>query len=448
MPNEISYYIHFLIFIEMNMRHAILEAFALIKRSEFVHHVIETFVTRILMIVIGLLTSVVVTRLLGPEGRGLFAVATTISAIGVQFGNLGLHASNTYYVARDRSALPALTGNTLFTSFLMGGMGAAIAYAIFSAWPNISPIKGLLLVISLIWIPFGLAYALLQNLLLGINKVRAYNKIDLVSKTLTLAAIIALAIQGTVSPESVLSVSLILLVATFAWCLWHLWTEFREFPTPSLPLFLTSFQYGFKAYLAAFLSAMIFRIDVLMINHMIGEEQTGYYSVATGLCNLLYILPVVVGTILFPKLSSSDDQASRWSLTFKTACVVGAVMLFASVMLVLLGKYVIIFLYGNKFRASYLPFVIMLPGVLVWSVESIFRKFLNTDPEKGFRIEIVYIWSIVIPMNIVLNFILIPRIGTVGAAIASTASFLTVAALVLIFSFREARRLELVSSTK
>lgn len=432
----------------MNSKKIISKTWIRIRHSEFMLNIVETFATRILLIVIGLLSSVVITRLLGPEGRGLFAVATTISAIGIQLGNLGLHASNTYYVARDRSALPALTGNTLVISLMVGGVTAVSAYVIFSLLPNLSPIKGLLLVISLIWIPFGLGYMLLQNLLLGINKVRAYNKIDLVSKALTLAAIIALAIQGTVSPESVLSVSLILLVATFAWCLWHLWTEFREFPTPSLPLFLTSFQYGFKAYLAAFLSAMIFRIDVLMINHMIGEEQTGYYSIATGLCSLLYTLPVVVGTILFPKLSSSDHQLSRWHLTLNTAYVVGAVMLFACVVSAIVGEYAITFLYGSEFRVSYFPFVIMLPGVLVWSVESIFRKFLNTDPEKGFRIEVVYIWSMVIPMNIALNFILIPRIGTVGAATASTVSFLTVAALVLIFSFREARRLKLVFSTK
>jgi len=394
------------------MRHAILEAFALIKRSEFVHHVIETLVTRILMIVIGLLTSVVVTRLLGPEGRGLFAVATTISAIGVQFGNLGLHASNTYYVARDRSALPALTGNTL--------------------------------VISLIWIPFGLAYRLLQNLLLGINKVRAYNKIDLVSKALTLAAIMALAIQGTVSPESVLSVSLILLAVTFAWCLRHLWTEFREFPTPSLPLFLTSFQYGFKAYLAAFFSAMVFRIDVLMINHIIGQEQTGYYSVAASLCNLLYTLPIVVGTILFPRLSASDDQAGRWRLTIKTASVVGSVMLSACILSVFLGKPAIVFLYGDKFSASYLPFIIMLAGVLILSIESVFRKFLNSDPVKGFRIEVVYIWSLVLPLNIGLNYILIPRNGIAGAAAASSISIFVAAIYVLIFTLKEANSIGLL----
>ncbi len=75
--------------------------------------IVETYATRILLIAIGFATTVIISRTLGPSGRGLFAVAAAIGAIGIQFGNLGLHASNTYYVAKDRELLPVLVGNTL-----------------------------------------------------------------------------------------------------------------------------------------------------------------------------------------------------------------------------------------------------------------------------------------------------------------------------------------------
>ena len=55
----------------------------------------ETFSTRILLIVVSLITSVFVARALGPEGRGLYAIALTVSMLGIQFSNLGLHSSNT-----------------------------------------------------------------------------------------------------------------------------------------------------------------------------------------------------------------------------------------------------------------------------------------------------------------------------------------------------------------
>ena len=61
----------------------------------------ETYATRILLIGIGLVSAVIVARLLGPQGRGIYAVAAATGALGVQFGNLGLHTSNIYFVARD-----------------------------------------------------------------------------------------------------------------------------------------------------------------------------------------------------------------------------------------------------------------------------------------------------------------------------------------------------------
>lgn len=58
--------------------------------SDFVRKVAETFATGAFLRAIGLMTSVIVTRALGPEGRGLYGVAVTVGAIGVQFGNMGL----------------------------------------------------------------------------------------------------------------------------------------------------------------------------------------------------------------------------------------------------------------------------------------------------------------------------------------------------------------------
>ena len=109
-----------------------------IVASEFVRSAATTFATRIVLVGLGLATTVVVARSLGPEGRGLYAVALTIATLGVQLGNLGLHASNTYFVAKDRSLLSGLIGNTLVVTLGLGGLGAAVAGAVFHA--SVKPI--------------------------------------------------------------------------------------------------------------------------------------------------------------------------------------------------------------------------------------------------------------------------------------------------------------------
>src|SRR5215472_6205860 len=96
---------------------------AMSQKSGFWRNIAETYATRVVLLVLALAITIIVSRYLGPAGRGYFAVATAVGAIGVQFGNLGLHASNTYYVSKDRSLLATLMGNTLVISFGLGGLG-------------------------------------------------------------------------------------------------------------------------------------------------------------------------------------------------------------------------------------------------------------------------------------------------------------------------------------
>src|SRR5438552_2245317 len=56
------------------------------RTSDFVRKVLETYSTQISLMCLGLITTVAVTRVLGPEGRGLYAVAMAIGVLGVQFG--------------------------------------------------------------------------------------------------------------------------------------------------------------------------------------------------------------------------------------------------------------------------------------------------------------------------------------------------------------------------
>src|SRR6266478_5579978 len=167
--------------------------------TELRRNVFESYGTRLLVVAVTFATAVVIARELGPTGRGLYAVAVAMGAIGVQFGNLGLQLSNTYHVAKDRALLPALIGNTLavvlgaWVVTLLGGIG-------FVFWPELSPVHGTLLMLALASVPVGLAYLLTQGLLLGVNEVRAYNQIECGSKLLALALISvpALLHRGTV----------------------------------------------------------------------------------------------------------------------------------------------------------------------------------------------------------------------------------------------------------
>lgn len=396
--------------------------------SDFVRKVAETFATRVLLIGIGLITSVIVARILGPEGRGLYAVAAAISVIGVQFGNLGLHASNTYYVVKDRSLLPALVGNTLVVSFAFGGGGAFAAWILFSLWPDLAPVNGFLLIIALTWVPFGLAYMLMQNLLLGLQEVRAYNVVELTTKILSVCLITVVIAFNLTSVETVFSAGLVSLFISFLWALYLLKSHLHKIPLPSLLLFKENIRYGLKAYIAAFFAFLVLRIDLLMVKSILGSEQAGYYSIATTMADMVFMLPVVIGTILFPKLSALSNVRRKWELTKKVLCGVGCLMLVLVVAAVFLAKPVTGFLYGKAFLPAVPAFIWLMPAILLLSLNTIMMNFFASI---GMPSIVVYSPGTAALLNIVLNIYLIPVRGCVGAAWSSIAAY----GMMLAFSF-------------
>ena len=396
--------------------------------SDFVQKVAETFVTKVAMIGIGLVTSVIVARSLGPEGRGLYAVAATIGAIGVQSGNLGLHASNTYYAARDRTLLPALVGNSIVVSFGFGTIGIAFIWFLFFFWPSLAPVHGLLLILSLIWIPFGLGYMLLQNLLLGIQEVRNYNKIELATKILGVSLLGLVIFLVNITVEKVFLAGLVALVIGFVWAFWRMKIYLVKAALPSLTLFKENIYYGLKAYLAAFFAFLVIRVDILMVKYMLGAEQTGYYSVAASMAEMVYILPVVVGTILFPKLSALSDIKEKWYLTKKVA--VGSVfgMIPVLAMAGFLAKPIVTVLYGKAFLPSVSAFFWLSPGILFLGVETVAVQFVNSI---GFPITVVMVWILASLLNVGLNMWAIPVYGIVGASMVSSLSYFVLFVLVI-----------------
>ena len=401
--------------------------------SDFIRKVGETLITRILLIGIGLATSVIIARALGPGGRGLYAVAATIGAIGVQFGNLGLHASNTYSLAGKPELLPKLVINSLLVSLLFGGLGCVLFWGVLLLWPNLVQIQGVLLILSVAWIPFGLAYLLFQNLLIGMQDIRSYNLIELGQKVLSLLMLGGVVLLHAVTVESIYLTGLISLVIGFVWALRRLKTRLLPFPSPSVSLFKENLRYGMKAYVAALFAFLVLRIDLLMIQYMRGAEETGFYSIAAGVADLVYLLPVIVGTILFPRLSAMSSDQERWDFARVVARWVGLMMLFIAGVVALVAEPLVALLYGRSFLPAVPALIWLMPGIVMLSVNTI---YMNYFASMGMPPITVYSPGAAAVLNVLLNIKLIPSLGIVGASIASTVAYGMMLAISLVYLVR------------
>ena len=387
--------------------------------TELRRNVFESYGTRLLVVAVTFATAVVIARELGPSGRGFYAVAATVGAIGVQFINLGLHLSNTYYVAKDRALLPTLIGNTLAV-VLVACAVTALSGMVFVFWPKLSPVHGTLLLLALASVPVGFAYLLTQGLLLGVNEVRAYNQIEFGGKLLVLALICVPAFVHRGTVELFFGMTLSSVMLSFLWALLCLRRVSMEPPELSLTIFRQSISTGINAYMILFFGFLVLRIDLLMVKYMLGATEAGYYSISQVLAENTMMFPVVMGSLVFPKLSAAKEKEEKVRLTNKAVLVTAALMLPVVVIAALAAGPIISIAFGRNFLPAAAPFAWLMPGTYFLGIETVMVQLLNSE---GFPPIIVAAWIADTIVNVAVNFWAIPRYGITGASAVSSVCY-------------------------
>jgi O-antigen/teichoic acid export membrane protein len=182
--------------------------------------------------------------------------------------------------------------------------------------------------------------------------------------------------------------------------------------------------YGLKFHVSILAGAIIIRADLLVVNHFRGAAEAGVYSVASQFALLLMLLPGVIATLLFPRITTEQDargettcRVSRYTTLVMFLCCIAAVPF--SLLLPLI--------YGAAFADATALLWILLPGVYLIGLESVLLQHFNA---LGLPLAIPLYWIATLALNLVLVFALVPRYGAPGAAIASSISYAMIFALV------------------
>lgn len=348
-----------------------------------------------------------------------------MGAVGVQLGNLGLPAASAYFVARDAARLPALLGVAL-----AGGVGAgALALGLWlvgAAVPGLSPLSTGLLGLAVAWIPFGILLLLLQNLLLGLREIRLYNLTQLAQDAAAVALMVVLFGAGLATARTLyLSSFAVLVVGTMGVLLLVLRRAGYRVERPAAELWRAAGGYGGRAYLATLFSFLVLQFDLLMVGRMLGAEAAGHYSIAARMAEMLYMFPVAAGTVLFATVSALPSGG--WAFA-RRATSTGAVLMLPVLALAgALAEPVVRILFGEAFLPAVPAFLWLLPGVYALSVNTL---LMNYFAGTGMPLVTVLSPGAAAAVNVALNLWLLPRLGIVGAAVASTIAY----TLMLVFS--------------
>jgi O-antigen/teichoic acid export membrane protein len=163
------------------------------------------------------------------------------------------------------------------------------------------------------------------------------------------------------------------------------------------------------------------KVDQIMIKQMLGSIQVGEYAAAARLSEAWYFIPVVICSSLFPAIINAKKISDK--LYYERLQKLYDIMVWGSIVIIipvtLSSEWLIAITYGSEYSRS--------AGVLVIHIWASIFVFLGVASSSWFIVENLQKYSFYRSLmgaclNIVLNFLLIPRYGVYGAAISTLAA--------------------------
>ncbi len=180
-------------------------------------------------------------------------------------------------------------------------------------------------------------------------------------------------------------------------------------------IFRKLFKLGSFSLLANFSGMANTTASVLLLKWLSDDMSlVATYGIASYIIVTVRLLPESLRRTSIPYLGALIDNPSRLGsrlheLVRKQFMVMGPVVL----LLAAVGYWIIPFVFGQQYQASYLPMIILLGGLMSWSLVFPYGLLLILSE----RVEVNFALSLIqLALNISMCLYLIPRFGPVGAA--------------------------------
>jgi len=397
--------------------------------KKFFWDIVYNFTRQGLTLILGLFTSIFLTRGLGVDARGIYSLVFILPALATAFANLGIAPATVYLVAHKEIPEEDIfsTNMVLTVGSSLLGIAISLVLAIFFNDVLFPGVEQKLLLVATINIPVSMLATNLAAILLGKQDFRSYNTITLFPRVVQLILsfllvwLLKLGIQGAIVMHLTSSILHLIVLVYFLIKLkgigFHF--NFKRIVRHSK----RSLKFGLKAYIANVIGFLNYRIDKLILNSLMGSTALGYYDVSVGSAERLWILSSSIATVVFPKISSLEEDEERNQLTllvlknlFLVTTVIGAIAFF-------LISPVMVLMYGVEFEPAAVGFKLLLPGIIAVGLSRILANDMSGRNRPEVTAVIAFIGLI---LNIILNYVFVPRFGFLGASIASSFSFTTI----------------------
>jgi O-antigen/teichoic acid export membrane protein len=356
-------------------------------------------------------------RVLGAASWGAFSYALGVAAFLTIFSDIGINA----LITKETTRNPQLKDQYISTAFFTKlGLLTIFVAGVILFFPYLTNIEEAARIMPILIFVF--AFDTLRDLGSAVSRALEQMQIESLVNIFTNLAIVVLGFifLATYKSSTALAMAyaggsglgLIVIFYTLREHFKNLLSKFNKSLVKQI--LATAWPFG----LMGLMGAIMLNTDIIMLGWLGSATEVGYYAAAQKPVQLLYVLPALLATSIFPILArmAQDDQNKAKKILERSVALAILVAIPTVILGVILANPIITILYGAEYFPAITTFQLLVITVLIVYPSSLIGNAIFAyDRQKSFVVFVV----VATIGNIIFNILLIPPLGIVGAAIST-----------------------------
>ena len=391
-----------------------------------------TLMSRIPVMCLSFLTIVFLTRLLGPEGNGVYTFTLAVLNLLIAVIGFQLDGALPVFLARHKDHIPQILSST----FVLVLLSFIICTSVLSAVVFLIPVGRSLVIPENQPVVFFFGFLLMAFILRrmssmilatlrGIFRFKAFNTYMILMQlipALSYGTLLAITLTSDRHISLLTCFSIILaidgvLLGVGVWLLrqspaFHVSGDYKLFAKPII-------EFSSKNILSTTGHFMNKRLDVWFVQFYRGPYGLGQYGLATQIANFVSDAMTPFNQVMIPYISGTPSTLHK-EMVERTARLNITIALIAGAGIVGTSWLFIPLVFGNAFEDAVHASQILAIGILFISQRLVFSGYFKAINELKVPVRAAWLGVLI---TIFLDLIFIPAHGITGAAWATVASY-------------------------
>ena len=378
--------------------------------------ILGVFSTNFSVVLLSFLTGIIMSRNLGPEGKGIYTSILVIPLMIRSLCEMGLRQSTMYYLGRGLFDEKRYIGSVFALYLLTTTLSVALTAYIYSLLNN-SAYTLSTMSLAMLTLPINLLLSYSGGVFLGKDLIVKFNRQKWIPAVFGLLGVIVFV---WVMKLGVWGALLSLVLSTLLVLFFNVKDIIKEYgwigPVFDFRIISAILKLGSLYGISLFIIQMNYKVNIILLERLSTAEQIGFFSVGANIAQQLWQLPTALSVVILSKSATAQDQERLGDNVLKLL----RLTLLAGVLLALLLFFVTPFLLPIIYGQAYIPSIrvvqMILPGMLIM----IIFKILNSRMAGlGKPYYALFVFGPTLLLNIILDIFLIPKYHAVGTAMAS-----------------------------